>query len=390
MDDSLGVGKARSGQAGEAVAMHSGAPAAEVRGYPGGQADEAGLHPDGQAAETVVHLPDGQDARIDDGEEHGESPRAVIAAVLANIAIGIVKFIAAFISGSSAMVSEGIHSIVDSGNGLLILYGMKRASRKPDLAHPFGYSQELYFWTLVVAIMIFALGGGVSMYEGIHRIVEITPETTLGDPTLNYIIIAISAVIEGVSLSVALREFNAARGNVKPLQFIKEAKDPSLFTVVLEDSAAEIGLLLAFLGTLLGHLTGNPYFDGLASVLIGVLLACVAAVLLRETKGLIIGEGLRGEELAHVARIVESNPHVTKCGRILSLYLGPHDMLLTIDVTFDERAARDDIDEAIDSIERGIVVAFPQTTRIFIEPENLDATQAASQRASKLIAAMRR
>ena len=341
-------------------------------------------------AEKAARLPDGQDARIESDEPHGESTRAVIAAVLANIAIGIVKFIAAFISGSSAMISEGIHSVVDSGNGLLILFGMKRASRKPDLAHPFGYSQELYFWTLVVAIMIFALGGGVSMYEGISRIISITPETKLGDPTLNYVIIGISAVIEGVSLSVALREFNAARGATKPIQFIREAKDPSLFTVVLEDSAAEIGLLLAFLGTLLGHLTGNPYFDGLASVLIGVLLAFVAIVLLRETKGLIIGEGLNGDELQHVAHIVESHPHVTKCGRILSLYLGPHDMLLTIDVTFDERAARNDIDEAIDSIERGIVVAFPQTTRIFIEPENLAATQAAAQRASKLIAAMRR
>ena len=141
-----------------------------------------------------MRLPDGQDARVDDGQEHGESPRAVIAAVLANIAIGIVKFIAAFISGSSAMISEGIHSIVDSGNGLLILYGMKRASRKPDLAHPFGYSQELYFWTLVVAIMIFALGGGFSIYEGVSRIMSITPETTLGDPILNYVIIAISGL----------------------------------------------------------------------------------------------------------------------------------------------------------------------------------------------------
>ena len=248
------------------------------------------------------HMPDGQDARTEDGEQHGESPKAVIAAVLANIAIGIVKFIAAGISGSSAMISEGIHSIVDSGNGLLILYGMKRAQRKPDLAHPFGYSQELYFWTLVVAVMIFALGGGFSMYEGISRILSITPETTLGDPTLNYIIIAISAAIEAASLSVALREFNAARGDVAPMRFIREAKDPSLFTVVLEDSAAEIGLLLAFLGTLLGHLTGNPYFDGIASMLIGVLLACVAVILLRETKGLIIGEGFSASELRKVAR----------------------------------------------------------------------------------------
>lgn len=330
-------------------------------------------------------LPDGQDARVDDGEAHGESPKAVIAAVAANIAIGIVKFIAAFISGSSAMISEGVHSIVDSGNGLLILLGMKRAERKPDLAHPFGYSQELYFYTLVVAVMIFALGGGVSMYEGIHRIMEITPDTVLGDPTLNYIIIGISAIIEGVSLSVALREFNAARGDVKPLQFIRDAKDPSLFTVVFEDSAAEIGLVFAFLGTLLGHLTGNAYFDGIASVLIGLLLACVSIVLLRETKELIIGEGLSGDELAEVAGIVEGRPEVTKCGRILSLYLGPHDMLMTMDVTFDETAGDADIDEVIDGIERDIVAAFPQTTRIFIEPETLEFTRKDAERAKQLI-----
>ena len=336
--------------------------------------------------EPALPLPDGQDARVSGEQPKGESPRAVIAAVLANIAIGIVKFIAAGISGSSAMISEGIHSIVDSGNGLLILFGMKRAERRPDLAHPFGYSQELYFWTLVVAVMIFALGGGLSMYEGMHRIMEITPETTLGDPTLNYIIIGISAIIEGMSLSVALREFNAARGDVSPLRFIRDAKDPSLFTVVLEDSAAEIGLLFAFLGTLLGHVLNNPYFDGIASVLIGVLLACVSVVLLRETKGLLIGEGLSASELRRVGAIVEEDPHVLKCGRVLSLYLGPHDMLLTIDATFDEEADRNAIDQSIDDVERAIVREFPQTTRIFIEPENLRATQAAAKRISERIA----
>ena len=328
----------------------------------------------------TVSLPDGQDARVEGEAPKGESPKAVIAAVLANIAIGIVKFIAAAISGSSAMLSEGIHSMVDSGNGLLILFGMKRSERKPDLLHPFGYSQELYFWTLVVAVMIFAFGGGVSVYEGIHRIMEITPETKLGDPTMNYIIIGISAIIEGVSLSVALREFNAARGNVKPMRFIRDAKDPSLFTVVLEDSAAEAGLLLAFLGTFLGHVTGNPYFDGVASVLIGVLLACVAIILLRETKGLLIGEGLSGDELHEVQALVNATPNVVECGRILTLYLGPHDLLMAIDVTFDESCDRNSIDASIDGIERAIVAAFPQTTRIFIEPENLKATRAGAQR----------
>ena len=331
-----------------------------------------------------TYLPDGQAARIG-GAAHGESPKAVIAAVLANIAIGIVKFVAAFLSGSSAMISEGVHSIVDSGNGLLILLGMRRAQRRPDLAHPFGYGQELYFWTLVVAVMIFALGGGVSLYEGISRIHEITPETTLGDPTLTYVIIAISAAIEGASFMVALREFNAARGDMSPLRFIKEAKDPSTFTVVLEDGAAEVGLLIAFLGTFLGHALGNPYFDGIASILIGVLLAGVAVVLLRETKGLLIGEGLRVDEVREVERIVKSDPLVIECGRVLSLYLGPHDMLLAVDVTFEDGAERDNIDASIDAIESAIVSAFPQTTRIFVEPENLRATTKSARRMDELM-----
>ncbi len=348
-------------------------------------AEGAGLAAPAPAPAPAAPVPDGQDAREEGAGPEGESPKAVIAAVLANIAIGIVKFIAAAISGSSAMISEGIHSIVDSGNGLLILFGIKRAQRKPDLEHPFGYGQELYFWTLVVAIMIFALGGGLSMYEGANRIMEITPETTLGDPRLNYVIIAISAVIESVSLSVALREFNAARGSVKPLRFIRQAKDPSLFTVVLEDSAALMGLLLAFLGTLLGHVTGNAYFDGIASLLIGVLLAGVAVILLRETKGLLIGEGLRADEIMEVIRLVEEDPRVVKCGRVLSYYLGPYDLLMTIDVTFGEHLDRDAIDDAIDAAERRIVRFAPQTTRIFIEPEDLQATRAAAARIEQLI-----
>lgn len=349
-----------------------------------------GETPDLDEPSAVHHLPDGQDARAEGEGPKGESPKAVIAAVLANIAIGIVKFIAAALSGSSAMLSEGIHSIVDSGNGLLILFGMKRASRKPDLVHPFGYSQELYFWTLVVAVMIFALGGGVSAYEGVTRIMEVGPDTVMGDPTLNYIIIAISAVIEGVSLSVALREFNKARGDVKPIRFIKEAKDPSLFTVVFEDSAAEIGLALAFLGTLLGHITGNPYFDGIASVLIGVLLATVAIVLLRETKGLLIGEGLSDDDLKQAKQIIEADPHVEKCGRILSLYLGPDDLLIAADITFVGDIDGEEIDGIIDGIERDLVRAFPQTTRIFIEPEDLEATGADEKRIAAHMASQRR
>ena len=228
------------------------------------------------------------------------------------------------------------------------------------------------------------------MYEGISRIHEIGPDTVMGDPTLNYIIIGISAVIEATSLTIALREFNAARGTTSPIRFIKEAKDPSLFTVVLEDSAALTGLVLAFLGTFLGHISGYPFFDGLASVLIGVLLAGVSVVLLRETKGLLIGEGLSAEELKQVKQIMEADPRVEKCGRVLSLYLGPNDLLIAADATFVDGMDKDEIDDAVNSMERGIVRAFPQTTRIFIEPEDLVATEEAEQRIIAQVRARRR
>lgn len=328
------------------------------------------------------NLPDGQSAQSHDDNEKNESTVAVIAAVLANILVGVVKFVAAGISGSSAMIAEGIHSIVDSGNGLLILLGIKKSSKDADLEHPFGYGHELYFWTLVVAIMIFALGGGFSIYEGIHNIMAITPQTVLGDPTMNYIVLGCAAVIEGVSLSIALKNFNSARSSVRPLRFIREAKDPSLFTVVLEDSAAELGLIFAFLGVFLSHMLGMPVLDPLASVLVGLLLCSVAVVLLVETKGLLIGEGLKAAELKRVERIVESSPDVIECGRILTLYMGPKDMLLTADVTFRDGLTRDGIVAAIDAIEMQIVRAFPQTTKIFIESESFGFTYAQSIRAS--------
>lgn len=327
-------------------------------------------------------LPDGQGYRWAAPATEHESRGSVIAAIAANIAVGIVKLIAAAISGSSAMISEGIHSIVDSGNGMLVLLGQKRSSRQPDLEHPFGYGHELYFWTLVVAVMIFALGGGLSIYEGIARIREIGPGTVLGDPTVSYVVIIAAMLIEGASLRVALKTFNKARGDVRPLTFIKQAKDPSLFTVVLEDSAAELGLVFALLGIFLSHALNMPVFDGIASVLVGLLLVAVSTLLLRETKGLLVGEGMRASELREVEAIAERNPYVIECGRILTLYLGPNDMLLTMDVTFKKECTRDDIMQAIDQIEGQIVRRFPQTTRIFIESESLRFTYEQAEQAA--------
>ena len=306
-----------------------------------------------------------------DAKPHGESAVAVVAAILANIAIGVVKFIASFLTGSPAMFSEGVHSIVDSGNGLLVLLGIHRAKKPANFTHPFGYGKELYFWTLVVSILIFALGGGVSMWEGIRAVGEVGPNTVLEDPTVAYIILVISMAIEGFSLSVAIRQFNAARGTKKPLQFIREAKDPSLYTVVLEDTAAEVGLVIAFLGLFLGHLFNNPYLDGIAAICIGVLLALVAIILLSETKGLLIGEGLNIEELEEVKELVEADEAIVRCGRILSMYMGPESLVINIDANFEPAKTADEVLASINRIETHIKKRFPQTKSVFIEAETL-------------------
>ena len=197
---------------------------------------------------------------------------------------------------------------------------------------------------------------------------------------MSYIVIGASAIIEAVSLSVALRSFNKARGDTSPMSFIREAKDPSLFTVVLEDTAAETGLIVAFCGVFFSHAFNNPYIDAGASVVIGLLLCIVATILLRETKGLLVGEGMHAKDILRIEQIVEADPQVMECGRILTLYLGPDDVLITLDATFTEGSTRDDIDLAIDRIERGIVSEYPQTKRIFIENENIRVTRAASAR----------
>ena len=302
----------------------------------------------------------------------GESSKAIIAAIFGNIAVGIIKFFAAAISGSAAMASEGIHSIVDSGNGILILFGIRQARKDPDYLHPFGYGKELYFWTLVVALLIFLLGGGISIWKGVGSIQEVAEGTkVLGDVTLNYIILFLAMFIEGLSLSVALHQFNAARGDIGPLRFIRDTKDPSLYTVVLEDSAAELGLVAALISTFLCHVTGILYFDGIASVFIGLLLCCVALILLRETRGLLVGEGMKHETLDELRSMVEADERVISCGRILTMYMGPESLLIAIDATFKGDLPAHDLLRAVDDIERKVQGRWPQTTRVFIEPESI-------------------
>ena len=304
-------------------------------------------------------------ACVADGSAQPTSRKPAIAAVLSNLTVGIIKFVAAFFSGSSAMISEGIHSIVDSANAGILLYGMRRARRKADAAHPFGYSSELYFWALIVGIMLFTLGGGLSIYQGIVSFREIGPESELGSPWLSYGILAASMAIEGYALLVAVRTFNAGREGKSPIRYLREARDPSMFAVLLEDLIDMLGLLFALAGTLIAHITGNLYVDAVASIAIGVLLCSMAFTLLHETKGLLIGRGMTADDLAEVKDIVNGHESVTNCTRALSLYLGPNDLLLTIEAAFEYG----DIPGAIAQIEDDIIARFPQVRRIFIEPQ---------------------
>jgi len=298
----------------------------------------------------------------------GESRKAVFAAIAGNFAIAVVKFVAAAFTGSSAMLSEGIHSLVDMGNGGLLFFGMHAAEQPADDTHPFGHGRELYFWSLIVAISIFGIGGGMSIYEGIIHILH---PSAVGDPTLAYVVLALSAAIEGASFFVAFREFRKSKGAASTFHAIRHGKDPSLFTVVFEDAAALIGLSVAFLGILLGHVLGDPYLDAVASVLIGLLLAGVALWLAYESKDLLIGEGAEEPLVADITSIVEADPDVELVGPILSTYNGPADLLLNMEVEFRQGISAEEIRRAIDRIEPAITSRYPEVTRIFIEVGSL-------------------
>jgi cation diffusion facilitator family transporter len=304
-------------------------------------------------------------------ENHGGSKIAVIAAVIGNLAIAIVKFIAASITGSSAMISEGIHSLVDTGNGGLLLLGIKQAKEPADEGHPFGHGKALYFWTLVVSVSIFGIGGGMSLYEGISYIQHITPEVITSDPTVSYVVLAISALIEGWSFSVAIRGFWKAKGDKTPWQYIKSSKDPSMYTVVFEDSAALLGLIFAFLGIFFSHLLRNPYLDGMASIIIGLLLMGVAFILAFQTKGLLLGESADPAMLEDIRRRVESEPAVERAAEILTMYMGPYELLINLGVSFKPGITAEQMHEAIHRIESNIQGTYPECTRVYIEAESL-------------------
>ena len=289
---------------------------------------------------------------------------AIYGAIAANVAIAVTKFVVAGITGSSAMLSEGIHSAVDTFNGVLLLVGLKLSQRPATPEHPFGHGKELYFWGLIVAVLIFGLGGGLSFYEGVQHVRHPEP---LHDPMWNYIVLGAAAVFEGASFAIALRQFLREAGDTPFWEALHRSKDPTTYTVLAEDAAALVGLLVAALGIALSHRFDKPELDGAASLIIGLLLAGVAVALVRESRGLLIGEGIRPETARAIRSIALAQPKVRDVGRILSMYIGPDDVLVTMDLDFDEGTAAADAAAAIAAIERQVRERYPMIKRLFIE-----------------------
>jgi len=301
------------------------------------------------------------------------SNTAIFAAIGGNFAIAVTKFIAAAVTGSSAMLAEGMHSLVDTGDGLLLLLGIRRSRRPADEAHPFGHGKELYFWTLIVAVLIFALGGGMSIYEGITHLTHPEPIT---DARWNYIVIGIAVLFEGTSWVIALRQFDGAKGDRGYLQAIRASKDPSTFTVLFEDSAALLGLLFALLGIFLGQRLELPELDGVASIAIGLLLATVAVILARESKGLLIGEATDPTTLADIRRLVQADPAVTGLARLLTVHFGPRTVLLTMEVQFAPDLAASDLAAAITRLDRAVRERHAEVRYTFFEAQSFGSVPA--------------
>ena len=296
------------------------------------------------------------------------SKRAIYAALIANLIIATSKFVATWFSGSSAMLSEGIHSIVDTGNSGLLLLGIRLSQKPADEEHPFGHGKELYFWTLIVAVVIFAGGGGISIFEGILHLIH--PQR-LENALWSYVVLGIAAISEGWSLRVGLKAFRAQQGSQPLLRAIQSSKDPSIFTVLMEDIAALAGIATAFLGIYLGHALNNLYLDGAASIAIGLILAAVATLLVYETRGLLIGEAVDRQMMASVREIAEAEPCVEKARRLLTSYFGPASVLLNMDLQFREDLPSGEVEAAVDRIERAIRTKHPEIKNIFVEAESI-------------------
>jgi len=297
------------------------------------------------------------------------SHKVVYVALGGNLMIAIAKFVAAGLSGSSAMLSEGVHSLVDTVNEVLLLYGLHRAGMPPDRSHPFGYGRELYFWSFIVALLVLAAGAGVSFYEGVMHIRE--PEA-IKRPWINYAVLGVSFLFEGTSWLVALREFRARKGKLGYFEAFRLSKDPSTFTVLLEDSAALLGLLIALAGVVGAQAFGAPVLDGVASLGIAGVLALFALLLARETKGLLIGEPAHPRVSGSILAIAAADPGVHAANGVLTVQMGPNQVVATLSAEFEDALTTPQIEACINRIEAQAKTIHPELLSLFIKPQTAE------------------
>jgi len=294
------------------------------------------------------------------------SKKAVYAALAGNLLVAATKLFAAGWTGSAAMMSEAIHSLVDSGNEVLLLYGLHRAARRPDAQHPLGYGRELYFWSFVVALLIFALGAGVSVYEGVRHILHPEP---ISNPIVNYVVLALAFLFEGSSWMVSWRQFRAAKGSLGYYEAVRLSKDPPSFMVFFEDSAALVGILIAGLGTFAAVELRQPLFDGLASILIGLVLGAIAFLLARESKSLLIGEHADRELSDSILHVAGAEKSITRANGVLTMQLAPDQIVAALSLDFEDHLTAAQIEEAVVEIERKVRESHPQVVALFIKPQ---------------------
>ncbi|HEX2596295.1 MAG TPA: cation diffusion facilitator family transporter [Luteimonas sp.] len=294
------------------------------------------------------------------------SKLVVYAALAGNLAIAITKFVAAAITGSSAMLSEGVHSLVDTTNEVLLLYGMSRAKKDPDRSHPFGYGRELYFWAFIVALLVFALGAGVSIYEGVAHLMHPEP---MERPLVNYIVLLASMVFEGASWLLALRDFRSHKGDLGYFQAFRRSKDPTTFTVLFEDSAALLGLLIALAGVAAAQWLAMPRLDGVASIAIGIVLAISSLLLARETKGLLIGESAHPQVRDAILRIAGADADVRSANGVLTVQMGPDQVVAALSAEFRDGLDSNRIEACVNRIEAAIKQSHPVVSVLFVKPQ---------------------
>ncbi|MBT8071356.1 MAG: cation diffusion facilitator family transporter [Xanthomonadales bacterium] len=296
----------------------------------------------------------------------GSSKKAIFAALIGNSLIAVTKFAAAVHTGSAAMMSEGIHSLVDSGNQVLLLWGIRSANRPASPEFPFGHGKEIYFWSFVVAMLIFALGGTVSLYKGWQHLAH---PTTIENIAINYVVLGFAVVFETAALWVALKEFNLSRGSRSIYRAIVKGKDPTLFVVVFEDSAALLGLLVALAGLIMYQLTGNPVYDAIASMGIGVVLILTALILAIESKSLLIGESADPKIVNGIRAILGGDERLITVNEVATLHMGPDFIVVTISVDFVDALTSAEIEQAVTQLTRTIKATDLRIKRVFIEAE---------------------